>query len=361
MLSSDKLERKQTFVRRKGECMQREITTSGDLLDARGRLAAGGWARKPLLRYERRRVAVSALRIKEWDYYEIINPDYGIALLAYDIGYQGRVVVKWMDFRAGTFEENGPTLWFTRGGMGLPPSSETGDVVFDRGGVRWACRRSPQGARAFEFSFPGFRADTGISGEIELAPPRGDSMVNAIPFSRPSRFVYAQKINCMVPNGRVRIGSDVYSFSPDNHSNGCLDWSRAAFPYHSEWRWCTVSGVVGGVPFGLNIDYGFGTESSKSMIFHDNVGHHLDEAIYTFDRVAPMKPWVFTDNEHRLELMLKPVCIERGNTNYLILRTSLLKAYGFFSGRVRLDDGRWIEVEESDRLFGSAEAAVNDW
>jgi hypothetical protein len=165
----------------------------------------------------------------------------------------------------------------------------------------------------------------------------------------------------MVPDGRVRMGSDVYAFSPDNHSYGCLDWSRAAFPYHSEWRWCTVSGTVGGVSFGMNIDYGFGTESSKSMIFHDNVGHHLDEAVYTFDRADPMKPWVFTDNENRLELMLTPVCIERGSTNYLVLRTSLLKVYGFFTGRVCLDDGRWIEIGASDRLFGSAEAALNNW
>jgi hypothetical protein len=348
-------------VERKGEGVQKEITANGDLLDARGRLVASGWARKPLLCYDRGRVAASALRIKEWDYYEIINPDYGIVLLIYDIGYQGRAVVKWMDFRAGTFEENGPTLWFTRGAMGLPPSSETGDVAFDRGGVRLACRRHEDGARAFEFSFPDFRGGTGLSGELELAPPRGDSMVNAIPFRRASRFVYAQKINCMVPHGRVKIGGDVTTLSPDNHSHGCLDWSRAAFPYHVEWRWCTVSGVVGGVPFGLNIDYGFGTESSKSMIFHDNVGHHLDKARYTFDRADPMKPWIFTDNENRVELSLKPVCIERGGTNYVVLRTNLLKAYGFFTGQVRLDDGRWIQISKADRLFGSAEAVVNNW
>ena len=229
------------------------------------------------------------------------DPDYGIVLLIYDIGYQSRAVAKWMDFRAGTFEENGPTLWFTRGGAGL-------------------------------------------SGEMELAPPRGDSMVNAIPFRRATRFVYAQKINCMVPDGRVRMGSDVYSFSPGNHSYGCLDWSRAAFPYHVEWRWCTASGAVGGVPFGLNIDYGFGTESSKSMIFHDNVGHHLDKARYTFDRADPMEAWIFTDDDNRVDLMLKPVCIERGGMNYVVLRTSLQKAYGFFTVRVRLDNGRWIEI-----------------
>ncbi len=341
--------------------MQREITSAGDLLDARGRLASSGWARKPFLKYHRGRIAASALRIKEWDYYEVINPDYGIVLLVYDIGYQGRAVVKWMDFRAGTFEEHGPTLWLTRGRMGLPASSETGDVVFDRGGVQWVCRRRGDGTRFMDFSFPGFRGGAGISGELELAPPRGDSMVNAVPFSSPTRFVYAQKINCMAARGAVRIGNQTYGFGADNHSWGCLDWSRAVFPYHVEWRWLTASGVVGGVLFGLNIDYGFGTESSKSMIFHDCVGHHLDEARYEFDKADPMKPWSITDNEGRVELTFTPVCIERGGTNFLVLRMSLLKAYGFFTGRVRLDDGRWVEIKESDRLFGSAEDAKNHW
>ena len=31
------------------------------------------------------------------------------------------------------------------------------------------------------------------------------------------------------------------------------------------------------------------------------------------------------------------------------------------SWRVRLDDGQWVEVRESDRLFGSAEAVENRW
>ncbi len=186
-------------------------------------------------------------------------------------------------------------------------------------------------------------------------------MVNAIPFRQATRFVYAQKINCMVPDGSVRIGADEYRFSSDNHSHGCLDWSRAVFPYHVAWRWCTASGVVGGVPFGLNIDYGFGTESSKSMIFHDNRGHHLDKARYTFDRADPMKPWTFTDDDGRVDLTFRPVCIERGGTNFVILRMNLMKAYGFLTGRVRLDDGRWITIGESDRLFGSAEVVENHW
>jgi hypothetical protein len=97
------------------------------------------------------------------------------------------------------------------------------------------------------------------------------------------------------------------------------------------------------------------------MIFHDRKGHHLDEVRCAFDPADPMKPWTFSDNEGRVALTFTPVCIERGGTNFLVLRMSLLKAYGFFTGRVRLDEGRWVEVRESDRLFGSVEAVENRW
>jgi uncharacterized protein DUF2804 len=342
--------------------MQKEITARGKLLGTDGRLNESGWSRQLLLEYDRTSVGASPLRIKEWDYYEIINPEYGIVLLFFDIGYQGRAVVKWMDFTRGTFEEYGATLWFTRGSMGLPASSDTGDIVFDRDGIHWECLRGDDGGRDFRFSFPGFRDGTGLAGSMRLSQPPGqDTMVNAIPFGRGTRFVYAQKINCMVPDGEVTVGTTACTFSPANHSFGCLDWSRAVFPYHVEWRWCTASGIVGGVPFGLNIDYGFGTESAKSMIFHNNVGHHLDKARYRFDPKDPTKPWTFSDNEDRINLTLTPVCVERGGTNYILLKMKVLKAYGFLTGTVRLDDGTEIPITAEDRLFGSAEAVVNYW
>ena len=121
--------------------MQKEITETGELLTERGDLAEAGWAKQLLLRYDRSKIRASALRIKEWDYYEVINPNYGIVLLIYDIGYQARALVKWMDFESGHMEEDGITQWFTRGSMNLPPSADSGDVSFNKNGVRWVCRR----------------------------------------------------------------------------------------------------------------------------------------------------------------------------------------------------------------------------
>jgi hypothetical protein len=74
-----------------------------------------------------------------------------------------------------------------------------------------------------------------------------------------------------------------------------------------------------------------------------------------------MKTWTFSDNEGRVNLVLTPTFSERGGTNLLILRSRVLKAYGFFTGTVILDDGTTVTISPEDRLFGSAEAVVNHW
>ena len=47
--------------------MQRRITAPGPLHDERGHLIETGYATELLKEYDRRRVAASRLRIKEWD------------------------------------------------------------------------------------------------------------------------------------------------------------------------------------------------------------------------------------------------------------------------------------------------------
>ncbi len=343
--------------------MQNKITQIHNLLSEEGDVIESGWAKRPILRYERQKVHAGKFRIKEWDYFEIRNPHYGIVLLIYDVGYLANAQVTWIDFDSGTTEEITESVWFSGGSLNLPPGPHTGDVLFAQNGSSWEYRWDHQNhRRIFNFNFPKFRNGAGISGEIGLSqPPEMDTMVNLIPFKKKTQFVYVQKVNCMEPTGSVNVAGKIYEFSIKNNSYGLLDWSRAVFPYHCAWRWATASGRVGGVPFGFNIDYGFGTESSKSMIFYNHRGHHLDEATYSWDEKNVEGDWVFESNDSRVNLTLKPLYVERGGMNYVILKTKVLKVYGFITGEVILDDGSHITIDSADKLFGSAEAVVNYW
>ena len=347
--------------------MQREITRGTDLFDDRGHLTQTGWARQLIMNYNREKMRASLLRLKEWDCYCILNPRYQLNLIVADVGYFGMVHVNWFDYRAGKNKSSEVLKLFTRGRLNLPRTADRGDVEFqkEKSWIRFKHLPGDLSQRELTFDFPGYVFDgrKGISGRIILTRnPADDTMVNVIPFANPRHFVYVQKIVGMPAVGQVKLGEEIYEFKGEaNDSYATLDWSRGVFPYRTEWWWSYAAGKVNGKPFGFNIDYGFGTESSKSMLFYDGRGHHLDEVTYSFDIRDPLKPWRYSSNDGRVDLVLEPVYSNSENINMLVLKTRGIHAYGFISGAVILDDGTRLVIERSDRVFGSAEYCWHRW
>jgi hypothetical protein len=344
--------------------MQKELTESHALLDDKGHIIESGKAKTLIHTYDRFKVKAGKLRIKEWDYYEILNENYSLILLYHDSGYLGAAKVAWIDFNAGTYEKYEEQVYFPRGNMKLNPGAE-GDIIFDRNGNHWECIRRGEN-RIFKFNFPKFRNNKGIKGELILTQPENmDGMVNVIPFSKKRQFVYALKLQNLIPNGKVKIGNEEYEFTDENGSNGILDWTRAVFPYYVEWRWATFSGKLNEKPIGLLVDYGvkgFGTESNKDMVFINYKGQYLDKVHFTWDKSDPYKDWLFNSiNDDRVVGTLKVKWIHKTSFNLLLLKGQVLKAYGFFIGTVKLNDDTIIEIKEEDRVFGSAEAVFNYW
>lgn len=347
--------------------MQQEIVKEADLFDPDGDLIQSGWARRLLLNYNREMMRAGSFRVKEWDCYVIMNPEFSVSLIISDVGYFGMATVDWRDFKNDEGSSGIAIRFFTRGKLNLPRTADIGDVFFSRGSkwVKFERNEVTGPNRVITFNFPKFkyRGHKGITGEITLhQPPKLDTMVNVIPFKSSIQFVYVQKIMCMPATGTVTVGGENYEFLGEkNNSWGALDWSRGVFPYKTQWWWAYASGIVNGVPFGFNIDYGFGTESSKSMLFYDGKGHHLDEVTYKWDEKDLMKPWHFTSNDGRVELQLEPVHKHKMSLNILFLSTKGFNIFGYYTGDVVLDDGTKIHIDRSDNLFGSAEYYRHRW
>ena len=341
--------------------MQTEITQFGNLLTSDGVLTQSGWARQLFLRYNRNHVKAHPFRIKEWDFYEIRNDKFDLFLVVYDVGYQAKIQATFIDFKDKTIKEANEILWFSKGSLNLPPTSDVGDINIKIKNSSWNSIRKPD-HRIFKFNFPDFEDGKGFKGEIKLEQPKFmDTMTNVIPFNKNNQFVYAQKINCMPAYGEFQVGDRKIEISPRDSVYGCLDWTRAVFPYKTEWWWASASGKVNNHIFGLNIDYGFGAESSKNMIFFDNKGHHLDEVKYTWNSSNIEEDWIFTSKDERIDLKLHPTFIENEKTNYILLNMKVLKVYGFFTGTVVLDNGEKIQIRKEDQLFGHAEHVINHW
>ena len=118
----------------------------GPLLDARGRLVERGWAIEEVRQYERSAIRTNGLRIKEWDYYCILTPDYGLALTVADNGYLGFLGTSWMDLKTGTAVNDGAVIPFPMGRMGLPQSADRGDIVQNHKDMSLSFLHEPGGA-----------------------------------------------------------------------------------------------------------------------------------------------------------------------------------------------------------------------
>lgn len=338
--------------------MQKEVTERLDILDDNGLLLNSGWARDDLFNYNRAKVKSSALRIKEWDFWEVFNDRYRVILNIFDIGYAGVGQFSFLDYRSGKTTNAMMFKPLTKGKTGNPASWKYEEpLIFKQGKNHISFSRF--GDKIFlEVSFPKKK----ISGKLELyKDPAMDSMVNVIPFNRPEQFVYAVKVMCMPAKGFINIGDQEYGFSESNNSWGILDWTRAVFPYRNHWKWCTASGLVDGVSCGFNIDYGFGTESNKCMIIYNGRGHHLEGARYQQDWNDLYKPLSITGSDKRVNLTLEPVYAEETKTSVGFLEMKGAKAYGYFTGELVLDDGSKLQVKRSDGLFGWAEEFYQRW
>lgn len=339
---------------------QHQITEPSDLLNEDGTLKQIGWAKDFLLKYDRKKIKASKFRIKEWDYYCILRKSYGIAFTISDLGYLGFVSVTFLDFENRKEVTKSTFVLFPLGSFNMPQSSKKGDVIFQRKGFSLKfLKRKEQ--RMIQVNIASFDKGRSLKGKIILHQPSSlESMTITIPFPESEyAFYYNQKINCMPAKGEILFGNQKFLFDPHD-SFGVLDWGRGVWPYKNTWYWGSASGKIENELFGFNIGYGFGDNSraTENMIFYKGKVHKLEEVRFHIPPDNYLEPWIFTSNDSRFEMVFKPIIDRHSNVNLLIFQSNQHQVFGYFSGRVILDDGREIIIKD---LLGFAEKVYNRW
>jgi len=342
---------------------QHEITRSAPLLDENGNLREAGYARKLLPVYNRSDIKAGKLRIKEWDYYLVINDHYAVALTIADNSYMGLDSISFLNFDERWEKTVSPIQILTMGKKNLPPSSSVGDVSTKGKNYRISFSHK-DGKRVLDFRMDNFHEGKPISGHITLDNEPEESMVIATPFHKKAHFYFNQKINCMTAEGSVTLGDYEYIFSPED-SYAVLDWGRGVWTYSNTWYWGSASGVVDGVPFGFNIGYGFGDTSAatENMLFYDGKAHKLSNVSFNIPlgengKEDYLKKWTFTSDDRRFEMEFEPIIDRASCTSIVILKSDQHQVFGRFAGNAVLDDGTVISVKD---FIGFAEKVVNKW
>ena len=343
---------------------QHEITERRPLLDASGNLTEPGYAKSLLPVYRRSDIQAPKLRIKEWDYYLIMNGRWGVALTIDDNSYMGLLGFSLLDF-SRPWEHTCNIIYpFPGGKTGFPASSAEGDVAVKRKNADFCFKVLPDGTRKLTAWVQNFMNKKPIAAEFTLTEEPEDSMVIVTPFAEDKKaFYYNQKINCMKAAGRVEFDGQVIEFDPEE-SYATLDWGRGVWTYKNTWYWGSGNGTVEGRPFGFNIGYGFGDTSaaSENMLFYDGTAHKLEQLTFLIPQKDGkddfMSPWKFTSSDGRFEMDFTPVLDRASCTNVGIICSDQHQVFGYFNGTARLDDGTVLKIEN---LLGFAEKVYNKW
>ena len=345
--------------------MQHEIKQPIALLKADGRLTEEGFAKRLLFDYNREKIAHGWSRIKEWDYYAILTPEYGFALTISEMGIMTLVSVVWFDFKAKIFQPKDVMYPLTKGKTNMPRSSEIGDIKIQDSKINVQNLRL-KGSRHLIWSIPEFMDGKEFSCDITLQQPEPmESMVIATSWKENrTAFYYNQKVNCMPATGTVKIGTEKYKFEKENHAFGVLDWGRGVWTYKNRWYWGSLSGEVQGHSVGFNIGYGFSDRSpaSENMLFYDGKAHKIEDVTFhipTKDgKPSYLEPWKFSSSDGRFEMDFEPIVDRNADVNLAIFRSVQHQVFGYFTGTMKLDDGTKVQLQ---KMIGFAEDVYNRW
>ncbi len=344
--------------------MQTELTQSGPLLQADGRLAQVGWARQPILDCNIESAHFYALkplqrfRIKRWDYYAVFTPRRFFSATIADLGYAGNLFVYTMDFETGELHEENLVIPFGKG-LALSRNSTEGRSHFADSRLKLDFSVHP-GHRHMSVAWDTFHEGRGIRAEIDLQTPQGyESMNIAVPIGT-KRFFWNRKINCLPASGFVEYGGLTETLDPSS-SLGSLDWGRGVWEYRSFWNWASASGFLAdGRTIGLNLGCGFGdlSRAGENAIILNNRIHKLDQVKFDYVPGDYMKPWKFNDTEERFDLTFTPFKDRTAKMNLAVIASEVHQMFGRYNGFAIADDGENLRIEN---LVGFAEEHHAKW
>lgn len=324
-----------------------EVTAHERLLNLDGSLKEPGWSRQLNQIYRKSDIKAPKFRIKEWDYYLVLNEAFAGAFTLSDDGYIGLQSVSLLNFKEGWEHTETILNAFPMGKLQLPETSQKGNICYRDKRLHMAFTVG-EGKRRIQCSFKNFYQGKPFSCDILLRQPPMDTMVIATPFKENKKaFYYNQKINCMSASGWMKYDGKAYQFN-ESTDFGTLDWGRGVWTYDNRWYWGSGNTVVDGKPFGFNIGYGFGDTSaaSENMLFYDGIGHKLDDVTFHIPEDSYMKPWKFTSSDGRFEMDFVPVLDRAARTYAVIIESDQHQVFGRMSGTAVLDDGREIHVKD---------------
>ncbi|MHA1194859.1 MAG: DUF2804 domain-containing protein [Promethearchaeota archaeon] len=335
-----------------------EIVKEVNLFDDNGNLNVHGWARKPIINYNKEKIRSSWFRTKEWDNYVINHEDYNFSVTIADVGYLGLISIELMDYKEQKVYSGGHQKFFTKGSWNLPRSSTKGDIEFHTEDFDLKILRLPD-KRIISVDYPNFN-DQGLKADITLyQDPNKDSIVKVNKYKKKKLFYYSDKVIGMPTSGEVKFGNKKYTFNEEN-SYARLDWGRGVWPYKINWYWGAAAGKTDDgheIWFSHGYSYDDPGFHDKNMVGYDQIGHKFGPIKFEVPE-NPKDTWKFISEDGKFDLEMKPIFFHPSKMDFVIFKSSSILVFGKYSGKIILDDDTEIKVND---FIGHAESIKWKW
>lgn len=344
--------------------MQKEVTKKQNLLNEKGFLNQDGFSKKMIVPYNRENVK-NKKRLKEWDYYCVSDSEVFLCLTISDLSFAKVLSASVVDLRTAKHFDKTSLSFSKKDKIELPLSSEKGRSHFKTKDAEFTFDVE-KGKRHLFGVFKNFykKTKTDLEFDVWLLDEPKESMVKITPFENKKHFYYNQKINLMTASGFFTFNGKRHVFN-EFETLATLDWGRGVLPYRTKWYWASMSTFgLGGDRIGFNFGKALGnnSEATENMIFVNDKAHKIG----TVDINIPVSnnkrnylgTWTFYSDDGRVELIFEPIVDRYAPFNALILAFIPHQVFGLYSGKVILDDGTVVKIENK---IGFAERVVNRW
>jgi hypothetical protein len=333
---------------------QHEIEKNVFVINEKGELTPG-WARKPALTYNSSFVWAPQRSITSSDKYIIFSSSFMFVFEIYDGGFLGFINVTAVSLIDRHIASRTIIIPFPLGDLNLPESSEKDSIRLRHEKSLLDFIVMDQGSRIIKVDIPQVGHNRNLRGEVVLIEPVNAQSIytHSIYRNENKSFQFGRCSPWWSVEGVMQYENIEMAFNKGK-AWGVFYWNRIARPKSDVHYWATGCGQQDGRELSFSFGYGmadssFGTENA---FFVNGKLHKLELVTFQISPVGWLKPWKFTSNDFRLEMSFFPIQ-QYTRKNYVLTQSySVQQAFGFFSGKVKLEDG---SVVRFDRITGLVE------
>jgi len=335
---------------------EREILMPVQLCDPKGQLnpAAIGFARKPIIESN---LTKNFMRKKKWNYWCMFGEEVLFSVTVSHFDYAAHCSVYFLHYETQRFFEKTVIVPVAR--KLHMPDLVSGSVQFHHAEMNIQLLHI-QNETHITVSIPDFDNETLVADLHVMHPEEDDTLNVVIPWSR-QLFQHTAKHHSMPVKGFVKIGEKRYDLHEDE-SFAVLDFGRGVWPRETVWNWGMASQMAGHHRIGLNLGgkWTDGTGMTENAVFVDGKMTKISEdVIFDYDPSNYKKRWtIHTKFSDTVQLTFTPFFGREANTNMRLIRSEIHQLVGYYNGRIRLDNGKFLPIQQ---LLGTIEEHKAKW